>query len=92
MSEFAEILRSLQSPGEATEGASEPRTAARRFESSVHAFERALGGLVPPVGAHRASAGAAPHSRFASYAAGAALAVFPPGTARDGSRPRATYA
>ena len=92
MSEFAEILQSMQNLGEAMGSAAEPRAAARRFEVSVHAFERALGGLVPPVGAHRASAAAAPHSRFASYAAGAALAAFAPATARDGSRPRATYA
>jgi len=53
------------------EGPTEPRPAVRRFETSVNAFERALGGLVPPVGAHRAShAGAAPvQARFASYAA-----------------------
>lgn len=53
------------------EDEAEPRPGLRRFESSVYAFERALGGLVPPVGAHRASqAGAATaQAQFASYAA-----------------------
>jgi hypothetical protein len=70
VSEFAEILQSMQNLGEAMGSAAEPRAAARRFEVSVHAFERALGGLVPPVGAHKASsAGAtAPSARVASYA------------------------
>jgi hypothetical protein len=88
VSDFAEILEVVM------EGATEPRMPARRFESSVHAFERALGGLVPPVGAVRASdkGTAAPHSRFASYAKGAVIAGFAPAPARDASRPRATYA
>jgi hypothetical protein len=87
VSEFAEILQVTEV---ALKGAIDPRAAFRRFECSVQAFEQALGGLVPPVGAYRASAGRAapPHSRFASYAAGVATAAGAP--ARNGAR--ATYA
>ena len=93
MSEFAQVLEA------AMEGPTEPRPAVRRFETSVNAFERVLGGLVPPVGAVRASgSGAAPaQARFASYAARpvAPVATRSWSTANAApapAAPRATYA